>query len=557
LLGYHENLPDEKFDPPGAQTINKKTVKPVIEEYLKDDKVERAFSSLTEHWTGLLARAQVNTPDPHTNRMVNIWNAYQCMITFNMSRSASYFESGIGRGMGFRDSNQDLLGFVHMVPQRARQRILDLAATQLPDGGAYHQYQPLTKRGNNDVGGNFNDDPLWLVIAVSAYLKETGDLGILEEITPYDNDPNLATPLEEHLQRSMRYTMDRLGPHGLPLIGRADWNDCLNLNCFSKTPGESFQLAGDLDGEHAKIAESVMIAGLFCCACEKMASIYRLLGRENDARHSLDEAANMRRQIVKHGWDGSWFLRAFDAFGNPVGSRKCKEGRIFIESQGWCVMGGLGLDDGRARKALDSVKKHLATPDGIILQQPPYSKYLLQLGEISSYPPGYKENAGIFTHNNTWIQIAETMLGRGDRAFEYYMAVCPSAKESQMDRYRCEPYVYSQMTAGRDAMTPGEAKNSFLTGTASWSFVAVSQHMLGIRPSPQGLVIDPCIPSQWKGFSATRKFRGKTYKISVANPKSKSKGIASLTVNGTKIVGNTVPLDSDGEEIHVEAVIGK
>ncbi len=556
ILGYEENPEDRKFDRNGMPA--KSGFGSVAAKFAKTQDVDAAFEKLKEHWNGLLSVFQAELPDRHMARMVNTWNQYQCMTTLNMSRSASLYESGIGRGMGYRDSNQDVLGVVHMQPERCRQRLLDLAATQLSDGTCYHQYQPLTKKGNSMMGSGFNDDPLWLPLSVSSYINETGDLSILKEkIGCADKDNKDAATLLDHLDMSLQYTLRNRGPHGLPLIGHADWNDCLNLNCFSKTPGESFQLAGDLGGEHAKIAESVMIAGLFCCACGKMAGIYRLLGRENDARRSLDEAANMRRQIVKHGWDGSWFLRAFDAFGNPVGSRKCEEGRIFIESQGWCVMGGVGLDDGRARKALDSVKKHLATPDGIILQQPPYSKYLLHLGEISSYPPGYKENAGIFTHNNTWIQIAETMLGRGDRAFEYYMAVCPSAKESQMDRYRCEPYVYSQMTAGRDAMTPGEAKNSFLTGTASWSFVAASQHMLGIRPGPQGLVIDPCIPSQWKGFSATRKFRGKTYKISVANPKSKSKGVASLTVNGTKIVGNTVPLDIDGEEIHVEAVIGK
>ncbi|HET9608575.1 MAG TPA: hypothetical protein VFP06_03145, partial [Acidimicrobiales bacterium] len=237
VLGYAENPLDAKFDPPGSQTIAKARVRPVIDRHLDAGEVEAAWGRLRDHWAGLLGAVQVATPDEHVDRMANVWNPYQCMATFNLSRSASQFESGIGRGMGFRDSNQDLLGFVHMVPDQARTRILDIAATQLAAGGAYHQYQPLTKRGNDAIGSGFNDDPLWLVLAVAAYAKETGDLGILDEAVPYDNEPGTEMPLHEHLQRSLRYTLDRLGPHGLPLIGRADWNDCLNLNAFSDTPG--------------------------------------------------------------------------------------------------------------------------------------------------------------------------------------------------------------------------------------------------------------------------------------------------------------------------------
>ncbi len=275
VLGYHENPKDDKFDPPDSQTINKKTVRPVIDRYLNPANVEAAFGRLREYWDDLLGICQVETPDVHTNRMVNIWNAYQCMATFNMSRSASFFESGIGRGLGFRDSNQDLLGFVQMIPERARERILDLAATQLPTGGAYHQYQPLTKKGNNDIGGGFNDDPHWLIVGVAAYIKETGDWGILDEAVQYDNQPGSEQPLYEHLQRSFRYTLERLGPHGLPLIGRADWNDCLNLNCFSDTPGQSFQTTTNKEG---KVAESVFIAGLFVLTGKEMAAIARHRG---------------------------------------------------------------------------------------------------------------------------------------------------------------------------------------------------------------------------------------------------------------------------------------
>ena len=289
------------------------------------------------------ACVHVETPDIHTNRMVNIWNPYQCMATFNMSRSASLFESGIGRGLGFRDSNQDLLGFVHMVPQRARQRILDLAATQLPNGGAYHQFQPLTKRGNNDVGSGFNDDPHWLIIGVAAYLKETCDWSILDERVPYDNVAGSEQPLYEHLRRSFRYTLDRLGPHGLPLIGRADWNDCLNLNCFSNESGQSFQTTTNGEG---KTAESIFIGALFVLAGQEMAAIACRRGLKDEAEFYTAEVQKMDRTIREHGWDGDWFLRAYDNDGDPVGSRVCEEGKIYIEPQGFCVLAGIGLQDG-------------------------------------------------------------------------------------------------------------------------------------------------------------------------------------------------------------------
>ncbi|MGO9097603.1 MAG: GH36-type glycosyl hydrolase domain-containing protein [Bryobacteraceae bacterium] len=541
VLGYHENPVAEKFDPPGSQIINKKTVKPVIAKYLNQAHADAAFEALRAYWDGLLGICQVTTPDLHTDRMVNVWNAYQCMATFNMSRSASFYESGIGRGLGFRDSNQDLLGFVQMAPARARERILDLAATQLPSGGAYHQYQPLTKRGNNDIGGNFNDDPHWLIVGVAAYLKETGDWSILDEPVPYDNQPGSEQPLYEHLQRSFHYTLERIGPHGLPLIGRADWNDCLNLNCFSDTPGQSFQTTTNKEG---KVAESVFIAGLFVLAGKELAAIARHRGLEAEAAGYLEEAAKMDQVVHQHGWDGEWFVRAYDDFGRKVGSAECEEGKIFIETQGFCVLAGIGLEDGLAVRALEAVREHLATPHGIVLQQPAYSRYYLELGEISSYPPGYKENAGIFCHNNPWVMIAETLVGNGDRAHDYYTRINPSAREAISDLHRCEPYVYSQMIAGRDAPTHGEAKNSWLTGTAAWNYYAITQFILGIRPAYAGLQIAPVIPQSWAGFKATRKFRGVAYHIQVERAGAGNR--VALSVDGAPIEGDTVPPPADG-----------
>ncbi len=551
LLGYHENPRQEKFDPPDSQTINKRTLQPTLERYLDSSLVEAAFASLQAYWTDLLNILQVETPDVHTNRMVNIWNPYQCMVTFNLSRSASYFESGIGRGIGFRDSNQDVLGFVHMVPERARQRLLDLAATQLPSGGAYHQYQPLTKRGNDAIGSNFNDDPLWLILAASAYLKETGDWSILDELVEYDNQPGSATPLYEHLRRALSYTLERRGPHGLPLIGRADWNDCLNLNCFSDEPGDSFQTVTNKEG---KVAESIFIAGLFVLAARQLADISDHCGRQPEASRFRQHAAEMEAAVDAHGWDGEWFLRAYDDFGDKVGSKECSEGRIFIEPQGFCVMAGIGLRDGRAEKALASVRQHLATPHGIVLQQPAYSRYHLHLGEISSYPPGYKENAGVFCHANPWIMIAEAMLGHGDRAFNYYQRINPSAREPVSDVHRCEPYVYAQMIAGRDAPTHGEAKNSWLTGTAAWNYVAITQWILGIRPGLDGLHLSPVLPNGWSGFSARRQFRGVTYHIKVERLGPGNH--VTLTLNGQPVSGDLLPLPpADAREVHVHAAL--
>jgi len=551
VLGYHENPVDQKFSPAGSQIINKTTVKPVIAKYLDASEADAAFERLRQYWEKTLGVFQVNTPDVHTNRMVNIWNAYQCMATFNMSRSASFYESGIGRGLGFRDSNQDLLGFVHMVPARARERILDLASTQLPTGGAYHQYQPLTKRGNNDIGGGFNDDPHWLIVGVSAYIKETGDWSILDEPVPFDNEPGSEVPLYEHLRRSFHYTLERIGPHGLPLIGRADWNDCLNLNCFSDTPGQSFQTTTNKDG---KVAESVFIAGLFVFAGRELADIASRRGLGEESSSYLAEVAKMEKVILQHGWDGEWFLRAYDDFGAKIGSKECAEGKIFIESNGFCVLAGIGLDDGKAASAMANMGKYLATQHGLVVQQPAYSHYYLNLGEISSYPPGYKENAGIFCHVNPWVMIGETRLGHGDLAHDYYSRINPSAREEISELHRCEPYVYAQMIAGKDAPSFGEAKNSWLTGTAAWNYYAIVQWILGVRTTLDGLEIAPVIPRNWPGFTATRTFRGVVYKIAIER-KGEGNNI-SLTVDGAPIEGNIVTPPTDGrKEVSVKGIL--
>lgn len=551
VLGYLEIDEDNKWEAPGV--INKAPAKEMLAKFETNEQVETALNELKEHWTTLLSKYTVETNDDKLTRMVNTWNQYQCMVTFNMSRSASYYESGTGRGMGFRDSCQDLLGFVHLIPDRARERIIDIASTQFEDGSAYHQYQPLTKKGNMDIGSGFNDDPLWLIAGVSAYIKETGDFGILEESVPFDNDESKAQPLMEHLRRSFNFTRTNLGPHGLPLIGRADWNDCLNLNCFSKTPGESFQTCSNFESGKA---ESVFIAGMFVRYGKEYAELCKRTGNQEEADLVLAAVDKMYDAVLENGWDGEWFLRAYDAFSEKIGSKECEDGQIFIEPQGFCVLAGIGVKEGLAEKALNSVKERLDTKYGVMLLQPAYKDYHLNLGEVSSYPPGYKENAGIFCHNNPWVSIAETVIGRGDRAFEIYKKTCPAYVEDISEIHRTEPYVYSQMVAGADAPRHGEAKNSWLTGTAAWTFVNVSQYIIGIRPEFDGLVVDPCIPSDMPGFKATRIFRDATYNITVENPNGAQKGVAKLVVDGQEMSGNIIPFVDGKKEYNVTITLG-
>jgi len=551
VLGYVEVPVADKFT--GKQEINKRPAEDMMALFRSNGDVDRAYNELAAFWDELLSVYQLEHPEEELNRAVNTWNQYQCMITFNFSRSASFFESGIGRGMGFRDSNQDLIGFVHQVPGRARDRIIDIASTQFEDGGAYHQYQPLTKKGNDAVGSNFNDDPLWLILSTDEYIRETGDWSILDEMVPFDNDDSNQATLFEHLKRSFYHVVENLGPHQLPLIGRADWNDCLNLNCFSEAPGEAFQTTENSEGG---VAESVFIAGMFVLYGDAFVQICRKLGLESEAAEATGHISVMKKVMNEHGWDGRWFVRAYDHFGKKVGSDECEEGKIFIESQGMCIMAGIGLEDGRARTALDSVKDRLDCEYGIVLNNPAFTSYIVKYGEISTYPEGYKENAGIFCHNNPWIMIAETLVGNGDAAWDYFRKICPPYLEAISDLHKTEPYVYSQMIAGKDAFTPGEAKNSWLTGTASWNFYAVTQFILGIRTDYDGLRINPVVPEAWDGYVVRRKFRGASYHIEVTNPDHVSCGVKELYLNGNRLDGNLVPICKEDSVNQVKVVLG-
>lgn len=552
VLGYVENAQEEKWESP--QVIDKRKAEALMARFDTPAKADIALAELRAYWNQLLSVYTLQSGNEKLDRMVNVWNQYQCMITFCFSRSASFFESGIGRGMGFRDSNQDLVGFLHQIPGRARERIIDIASTQFPDGGCYHQYQPLTKKGNNQIGQGFNDDPMWLIFGVVHYLKETGDFSILDEPVPYDNQPGTEVPLFEHLRVSFDHVVNNLGPHGLPLIGRADWNDCLNLNCFSDNPDESFQTTENRT--KGSKAESLMIAGLFVMYGREYARLAQRIGNNTEAERAFRLVTCMEDAVKRHGWDGDWFLRAYDFFGGKIGSKENEEGKIFIESNGWCTMAGIGMEEGMVDRALDSVKEHLDTEHGIVLNQPAYTVYHIESGEISSYPEGYKENAGIFCHNNPWIMIGETVRGRGDRAWEYYSKICPAfIEENNSELHKVEPYVYAQMIAGKDAFRPGEAKNSWLTGTAAWNYFAITQYILGVRPEYDGLLLDPCIPSEWKEYSVYRTFRGTNYHITVKNPNAKMKGVSQIMVDGKVIDTPFVPLLDNSRTHEVEVIL--
>ena len=565
VLGYVEMPQDQKFEADG-KTINKVKALEMIEKFNTPEKFAAGMKDLKAYWDKLLGILTVDTPEDKVNRMVNIWNQYQCMVTFNLSRSASYFESGIGRGMGFRDSNQDILGFVHQIPDRAKERIIDIASTQFPDGGCYHQYSPLTKKGNADIGGDFSDDPLWLILSVSAYIKESGDWSILDEMVPYDNDMSKAQTMLEHLKVSFYRIVNNLGPHGLPLAMRADWNDCINLSCFSDTPGESFQTYTNpkfkAEGGYSKVAESVFVAALFTFAGPNYVSILNHVGKKEEAAKAQAEIDKMKKVMMESAWDGNWFIRAYDANGEKMGSKDCEESKIFIEPQGFAIMSDIDKD--ATEKTLKAIDENLNCEFGLVLNYPAFTKYHVQYGEISTYPQGYKENGGIFTHNNAWIICAAAYAGKGDQAFKYYSEIAPSYTEETSDIHKTEPYVYGQMIGGKEAGSDignggknyGQGKNSWLTGTAAWNMVAISQYILGIKPDFDGLMINPSIPSSWDGFTATRLFRGAKYNITIKNPNHVCKGVKSLVVDGKAIDGCVVPFVEGKKEVNVEITLG-
>jgi cellobiose phosphorylase len=519
---------------------------PEVQRYRDPEQVQAALRRLRAFWDGYLARLQVRTPDASMDHVLNVHNPYQCYITKNWSRYLSLYQLGLGaRGMGFRDSAQDVMGMLSGAPQEGKALLRLLLQFQERDGSAMHQFNPLTMLANagdareeEKAPQYYSDDHLWLVLAVAAYLKETGDTPFLqEEITFYDlpERPHESASVWEHLRRALAFTRGDLGGHGLPLAGFADWNDTVNLR---------------------RGAESLFTAHLYGKALREMIDLARFLGDEETASGFEVDYTNMKERVNAHAWDGGWYVRYFDAAGEAIGSQANSQGQIFANAQSWPVIAGWAPLE-RARMALEAVHDRLNTRHGIKLSTPGYDGYDPEKGGVTTYPPGAKENGGIFCHANPWVMIAETLLGDGDRAYEYYRQINPVAKNDQIDVFECEPYVYPQNILGDEHPRFGLARNSWLTGTASWCYQAGTQYILGVRPAYAGLQIDPCIPRDWDGFSVTRHFRGAVYEVRVENPDHVSKGVRSLVVDGEAIDGDVVPAFEDGQVHQVEVILGE
>jgi cellobiose phosphorylase len=520
---------------------------PSIERFRDPAEVDQAFEELATNWKEYLSRVQVQTPDTAMNRLLNVHNPRQCHTTKTWSRYLSLYQLGFGaRGIGFRDSAQDVLGILAHMADEGGELIRQLLHVQRGNGSAMHQFNPLTMVANEgdsreveDAPKYYSDDHLWIILAVCAYLKETGDISFLDEVIPFYEKGRDGQPLDQgtvwvHMQRAVAFTGQDLGAHGLPLLGFADWNDTVNLR---------------------QGAESLFTANLYGTALREMSALAGQLGDEETAAAYERDYEEMRQRVNQVGWDGDWYVRYFDADGSPLGSRSNRHGQIFTNGQSWPVISGFAPPE-RGRAALDAVRGLLNTSKGIKLSVPGYDGYDPAKGGVTTYPPGAKENGGIFLHANPWVIIAEAALGNGGRAFQYYAQINPVAKNDSIDEYECEPYVFAQNLLGDEHPQFGLARNSWLTGTASWAYVAATQHILGIRPTYAGLQIDPCIPSHWDRFRVTRRFRGAVYEIAVNNPHGVSKGVAVVRVNGQAIAGSVVPAFGDGQTHHVRVTMG-
>ncbi|NLS12199.1 glycosyl transferase [Vibrio sp. SM6] len=529
-----------------TQAESLEAARPLMEKYRDHAAVDRAFAELCTSWDNYLDTLQVETPDAAMNSMLNIHNPRQCHTTKNWSRYLSLYQLGYGaRGIGFRDSSQDTLGVISHMPEEAREFIERLLSVQTSNGSAMHQFFPSTMEANagdsreeEDRPDYYGDDHLWIIYAVTQYVKETGNGDFLNKVIPFYEKDKTGKPLSEgtvwdHLCRAIEFTRANTGAHGLPLLGFADWNDTVNLPTG---------------------AESLMVANMYGKALLDMADLCKL--REDFALQNAfsEQYAQMKAVVNEHGWDGEWYVRYFDENGVPVGSHINEQGQIYTNGQSWPVISGFATPE-RADAALNSVHQKLNTQHGIKLSMPGYNGFEPRLGGVSTYPPGAKENGGIFLHSNPWVIIAETKMGNGDRAFEYYQQINPASKNDDLTTFESEPYCYPQNILGDEHKQFGMGRNAWLSGTSSWTYVAGTQWILGIRPEVDGLVVDPCIPKSWPQFKVKRQFRGATYHISVVNPDGVSKGVVEMKVNGDVITGNKAPVFTSGEHV-IEVVLG-
>jgi cellobiose phosphorylase len=521
--------------------------KAAVAAFETDAQVDAALASMSKYWDDYLSKLQVKTPSPALDSMVNVHNPRQCFMTKNWSRDLSLYQLGFGgRGIGFRDSSQDVMGVLSSMTGEVKELLEKLISVQKPNGSAMHQFYASTMVANEgdsrehpDRPDYYGDDQLWIVLAVCAYLKESGDLAFLQRELPfYDKrlEPSARErgTVLEHLKRAVDFTKNDVGAHGLPLLGFADWNDTVNLQ---------------------RGAESLFVANLYGKALLELIELFGELGDEPQVQRYKRDYEHMRARVNEHAWDGDWYVRYFDHDGSAIGTHKNEQGKIWTNGQSWPVISGFATPD-RAHKALESVQRHLNTKNGIKLSAPGYDGFDHTKGGVTTYPPGAKENGGIFLHSNPWVMIAETLVGNGDRAFQYYMQINPAAKNEVMEEYELEPYVYAQNILGDEHPQFGLGRNSWLSGTASWCYQAATKHILGVRPTYKGLEIDPCIPKAWDGFEVTRVLRGTTYKLRVKNPHHVSKGVRTLVVDGKTISGQVVPLFNDGKTHEVDVVMG-
>lgn len=512
-----------------------------------DEQTDAALATMRKYWDDYLGKLQVKTPSAALDSMVNIHNPRQCFMTKNWSRDLSLYQLGFGgRGIGFRDSSQDVMGVLSSMPGEAKELLEKLLSVQKADGSAMHQFYASTmvanegdSREHTDRPNYYGDDQLWIVLAVCAYLKETGDLAFLQQQVPfYDKQLELAQrergTVLEHLKRAVEFTRQDIGAHGLPRLGFADWNDTVNLK---------------------QGAESLFVANLYGKALLELIELCTELGDDAQVQKFKRDYEQMKARVNEHAWDGDWYVRYFDHDGSAIGTHKNAQGKIWTNGQSWPVISGFATAE-RASRALESVQRHLNTKNGIKLSSPGFDGYDPAKGGVTTYPPGAKENGGIFLHSNPWVMIAETLVGNGDRAFQYYQQINPAAKNEVMEEYELEPYVYAQNILGDEHPQFGLGRNSWLSGTASWCYQAATKYILGVRPNYRGLEIDPCIPKAWDGFEVTRVLRGTTYKVRVRNPHHVCKGVKSLIVDGKQIAGHVVPLFNDGKQHEVEVTMG-
>jgi cellobiose phosphorylase len=526
-----------------GQTDKIDDLKQVVNEFNTVEAVDTARKRLADFWDDYLDSLVVDTPSATMNNMLNVHHPKQCYITKNWSRYLSSYQLGLGaRGLGMRDSSQDLLGVMSHMPEEASLLMRDLLAIHRPDGAAMHQFYPSTKEANEgdsrempDRPDFYGDDHLWVLVSLATYIKETGNTAILDEVIPFytkSSQSKESGTVREHIERALNFTCTHTGAHGLPLLGFADWNDTVNLPTGS---------------------ESIFNASLYGVALLEMIDLFTYLGETETADRYRGWWEKMKEVVNKEAWDGEWFVRYYDNNGNPVGSHKNDKGKIYVNGQSWPVMAGFATEE-HASKALESVFNKLNTENGIKVSWPGYDGFDPDKGGITTYPPGAKENGGIFLHTNPWVMIAEAMRGNGNRAFQYYQQINPAEKD--IDIYELEPYCYAQNILSDEHPQSGLARNSWLSGTAAWTYRAATWYILGVRPGFEGLIVDPCIPQHWDGFTVMRKLRGAVYTIKVTNSEHIEKGVKGCTVNGVAVDHMAIPYIPKGESCTVEVTMG-